>query len=99
MGEGEVVELDIFDGGGIPALEPGSGLAVVGGGASEVDGEAAGGEVEREVEELIEVALGWEWDDNDGHAWFLSCLLHGGGGYCLAVEFFLYTKLGRKGLL
>ena len=45
-------------------MEPELGLAIVGGRARKVDREAAGGEAEREVEERVEMALGWERDCN-----------------------------------
>lgn len=51
--EGEIMEVDGGDGVRIPPLHADLGLAVVGGGAYKVDGEAAGGEEAREVEELV----------------------------------------------
>ena len=47
-------------------MGPESGLTVVGPGADEVDWEEMG-EAAREVEELIEVALGREWDYHHHH--------------------------------
>lgn len=51
--EGEIMEVDGGDGVRIPPLHADLGLAVVGGGAYKVDGEAAGGEEAGEVEELV----------------------------------------------
>lgn len=58
--EGDVMEMDVGGGVGVPSLGPELGLAVVGGGADVVYGESAGGEEVREVEELVKVALCWE---------------------------------------
>lgn len=60
--EREVMEMNVGSGVRVPSLGPELGLAVVGGGAHEVDGEAAGGKEAREVEELVEVALCREGD-------------------------------------
>lgn len=57
------MEMDVGDGGEVvPAVDTEFGLFVVGGGADEVEGDGGVGREEAgEVEELVEVALGWKW--------------------------------------
>lgn len=43
------------------------GLAVVSGGTNVVDGDIVGGDEAREVEELVEVALGWQGHHDNYH--------------------------------
>lgn len=62
---GEVVELDNII--RVPAVEAEAGLAVVGGGADEVDGDVVGGDEAGEVEELVEMALGDKGHHNNHH--------------------------------
>lgn len=67
-GELEVMNVDV---GEVVALAAAMGteedLAVVGGGAHEVDGDVAGEEEAGEVEELVQVALGGEGDHHRHH--------------------------------
>lgn len=56
---GEFVEVEGGGGCGVPAVDAELGLADVGGGADEVDGEVVGGDEAGEVEELVEMALSW----------------------------------------
>lgn len=73
MGDLETVEMDlVFGGVEVPAVEAELGLADVGGGADEVDGEVvAEAEEAGEVEELVQVALRRERDHHHRHLWFL----------------------------
>lgn len=51
----------------IPSVETEAGLAAVGGGAKEVDGNVVGGEEAGEVEKLVEMALCDEGHHNHHH--------------------------------
>lgn len=85
--------MDVGGGVGVQPLGPKLRLAVVAIGANKVDGEAAGREVAREVEELVEVSLCWE---GDYHHHYNRCFAsiagrsipREGGIVCVFVIFF-----------
>lgn len=57
-----VVEMDIGKGSWVPAMDAKLGLAVVYGGANEMDWYFVGQEETGEMEELVEMALHWQWN-------------------------------------
>lgn len=75
--------MDVGDGEWVPAVYAKLGLAVVDGGADVVDGDVVGGDESGEVEELVEVALGWE---GDHHHYYLAWPVLVGHGHCKGVE-------------
>lgn len=54
------MEMNVMNGVWVPTLDSELGLAVVDGGADEVDRHVVGGDKAGEVEELVEMALCWQ---------------------------------------
>lgn len=67
MGGLELMEMDVGNGKRVPTVEAEFGLAVVGGGANEVNGYVVGCDETGEVEEMVVMTLGGERDHNNNH--------------------------------
>jgi len=62
----EFVEVEVAGGGG-GVMEARAGVAEVGGGGDDVDGDVVGGDEAGEVEELVEMAVSYEWHHYHHH--------------------------------